>query len=73
MPKSKGGRHTEFLHRVCHRQIHALLSETQLARQYNTVEALRAHPELATFLDWVKSKPDDFTARTRKSAQMRRR
>ena len=73
VPKSKGGRHTEFLHRVCHRQIHALLTETQVARQFNTVEALREHPELATFLDWVKTKPDDFMVRTRKSAQMRRR
>ena len=73
VPKSKGGRHTEFLHRVCHRQIHALLTETQLARQFNTVEALREHPELATFLDWVKTKPDEFMVRTRKSAQMRRR
>jgi hypothetical protein len=73
VPKSKGGRHTEFLHRVCHRQIHALLTETQLARQFNTVESLREHPELATFLGWVKTKPDDFMVRTRKSAQMRRR
>ncbi len=73
VPKSKGGRRTEFLHRVCHRQIHALLTETQLARQFNTVESLREHPDLATFLDWVKTKPDDFMVRTRKSAQMRRR
>lgn len=73
VPKSKGGRHTEFLHRVCHRQIHALLTETQLARQFNTVESLRAHPELVTFLEWVKTKPDDFMVRTRKSALMRRR
>ena len=73
MPKSKGGRSTEFLHRVCHRQIHALLTETQLARHYNTVESLKAHPELATFLAWVKTKPDDFMVRTHKSAQLRRR
>ena len=73
VPKSKGGRSTEFLHRVCHRQIHALLTETQLARHYNTVESLKAHPELETFLNWVKTKPDDFMVRTHKSAQLRRR
>jgi hypothetical protein len=39
VPKSKGGRQTEFLHRVCHRQVHALLTETELARQYASVEA----------------------------------
>ena len=73
VPKSKGGRQTQFLHRVCHRQVHALLTETELARQYATVEALLQHPELQTFVAWVKTKPDDFFVRTRKSSRVRRR
>ena len=73
VPKSKGGRQTEFLHRVCHRQIHALLTETELARQYASVDALLAHPELQAFVAWVKSKPADFFVRTSKSARVRRR
>jgi hypothetical protein len=73
VPKSKGGRQTEFLHRVCHRQIHALLTETELARQYATVEALLAHPEMQAFVAWVKTKPDDFFVRTRKSAKLQKR
>jgi hypothetical protein len=73
VPKCKGGRQTQFLHRVCHRQVHALLTETELARQYATVEALLQHPELQTFIAWVKSKPDDFFVRTRKSSRMRQR
>lgn len=72
VPKSKGGRRTEFLHRVCHRQIHALLTETELARQYATVEALLAHPELQAFVAWVKNKPADFFVATRKSRRLRR-
>lgn len=71
VPKSKGGRHTAYLHRICHRQIHALLTETELARQFNTVEALLAHPEIALFVAWVKNKPDDFMERTRKSQRLR--
>ena len=31
IPKSKGGKTTEYLHRICHRQIHALFTETELA------------------------------------------
>jgi hypothetical protein len=73
VPKSKGGRHTEFLHRICHRQIHALFTETELARQYASVEALRAHPELQAFVVWVKTKPADFFTATRKSARVRGR
>lgn len=72
VPKSKGGHQTEFLHRVCHRQIHALLTETELARRYATVEALLEHSELQAFVAWVKTKPDDFFVRTRKSSRMRK-
>jgi hypothetical protein len=72
VPKSKGGRQTEFLHRVCHRQIHALLTETELARQYATVEALLAHREVQAFVTWVKTKPEDFFVRSRKSTRVRK-
>ena len=71
VPKSKGGRQTEYLHRICHRQIHALLTETELARQYATIEALLTHPPLVAFVAWVKSKPNDFYERTRKSQRLR--
>jgi len=71
VPKSKGGRETKYLHRVCHRQIHALLTETELAKTYNHVEALLAHPGNARFVTWVKTKPDNFYERTRKSQRIR--
>jgi hypothetical protein len=71
VPKSKGGRQTEYLHRICHRQIHALFTETELARQFNSVEALLAHPDIVVFVTWVKTKPDDFMERTRKSQRLK--
>lgn len=71
VPKSKGGRETQYLHRVCHRQIHALLTETELARNYNHVEALLAHPDIARFVAWIQAKPDNFYERTRKSQRIR--
>ncbi len=73
VPKSKGGVQTRILHRICHRQIHALLTETELARHYHSIEALRSHPPLAQFLAWVQRKPADFNERTRKSARLRQR
>jgi hypothetical protein len=73
VPKSKGGRETAFLHRVCHRQIHALITETELARHYASAEALLQHAEIRAFVDWVKTKPDDFFVATRKSRRVRRR
>jgi hypothetical protein len=73
VPRSRGGRHTEYLHRICHRQIHALLTETELEREYSTVQALQLHPQMAEFLAWVRGKPPEFSERTRKSARIRKK
>lgn len=73
IPRSKGGKQTEFLHRICHRQIHALLTETELAKQYNTVTALLDHPEISSFVRWVRRKPADFSESTRKSRRLKER
>lgn len=72
VPKMKGGKKTVPMHRICHRQLHALFSETELARQYNTAEALLAHREVQKFVEWVKTKPDVFFERTRRSSHQRR-
>lgn len=48
------------MHRICHGKIHAVLTEQQLRDHYNTVEALRGHPEIASFIRWVKRKPPEF-------------
>ena len=71
VPKSRGGRATTVLHRICHRQLHALFSEQELAREYASPEALLAHPDVAKFVAWVKAKPPAFMERTRKSARRR--
>ncbi|MEA1676752.1 HNH endonuclease signature motif containing protein [Nitrospirillum sp. BR 11163] len=64
VPRSAGGRETVPLHRVCHRKIHAELSERDLAGAYATVDALRAHPAIAAFIRWVANKPPEFVTRT---------
>jgi hypothetical protein len=42
---------------ACHKQVHATLSEKQLERDFNTLEALRSQPGIARFIDWVKRQP----------------
>jgi len=71
VPKMKGGKLTAPMHRICHRQIHALFSETELAREYCTAEALLSHIEIQKFVTWVKTKPNDFFERTRRAARRR--
>ena len=65
VPKAKGGRETVPVHPICHRTIHASLSNGQLARMGADVDALRADPGIAAFLRWVANKPADFHAPTR--------
>lgn len=39
----------------CHRAIHRLLpDEKELGREYGTFEKLRAQPDMARFIDWVR-------------------
>ncbi len=65
VPKSEGGRETVPVHPICHRTIHATLSNAELARSYAEFAALRAHPDVARFLRWIAGKPADFHAPTR--------
>jgi hypothetical protein len=74
VPRLKGGKGgpTVRLHHICHKEIHATLSEAELARSYGTPEALRAHPRLARFIAWVARLPLGFTSRA-PSLRRRRR
>jgi hypothetical protein len=65
VPKSRGGRETVPVHPICHRVIHATLTNKELERGHSTPEALRAHPEIGRFVGWVSGKHPDFHAPTR--------
>lgn len=72
VPKSKGGKATALLHRICHRQLHALFTETELAEKYASLEALLADDDVREFVQWVRTKPDGFYERTRSSKRKRK-
>lgn len=46
--------------RPCHSQIHQVLTEKQLEREFNTVPKLRSHPAVAKFAEWIRTKPRGF-------------
>src|SRR5690348_10104852 len=52
--------------RPCHSQIHHVLTEKQLERDYNTVAKLKAHPDIAAFAEWIATKPRGFRCAMRK-------
>lgn len=56
VPREEGGRYgdTVDLCQPCHSSVHRFLTNRDLARQYHTVEALRAAPELQGYLSWIR-------------------
>ncbi len=73
-PKLKGGRGGPVarLHQICHNEIHAALTEAEIARDYATIAALRAHPRIARFIAWVRDRPPQFHARSAGGRRKRR-
>ena len=65
-PKLKGGKGGPVIrvHQICHNEVHAALTEAELARDFDTPEKLRAHPRLRGFFDWVAGKPPTFHKRS---------
>ena len=50
----------------CHRQIHALYSNLELARNLNTVDKLKSEPKMIKFLGWIKKQDPHKQVRIRR-------
>ena len=71
VPKSEGGNLTVPVHPICHRTIHAHVSNHDLAAQYADLDSLRGREDMQRFLRWIRTKPADFNAPTRRSRASR--
>jgi hypothetical protein len=40
----------------CHKQIHILISEKELGKNYNTVQKLLSHKEVKKYIKWLKDR-----------------
>ena len=65
-PKEKGGKaeHRTPLCRPCHKQLHAVYSNTTLARSLDRIDLLKTAPELQGFLCWIRKQKPDRNFRT---------
>ena len=68
IPKSKGGKggETVLLHHICHKQIHLMFEDKELAKNFNKIETLKRHPKLKKFINWIKKRPPGFLSKTYK-------
>lgn len=71
VPKSQGGKTKSLIHKICHRKIHANFSEKELATSFFSWQALRQHPDIAAFVQWLANKPPTFYDNSRKPAKRR--
>lgn len=51
---------------ACHRQIHALYSNLELARNFNTIDKLKSEPKMSKFLNWVRKQDPQKKVRLRR-------
>ena len=66
VPKSEGGHETVPVHPICHRTIHAHVSNHELAGANADLDTLRERDDMQRFLRWIANKPADFHAPTRR-------
>lgn len=72
IPKSRRGRETVLLCRPCHSQVHAVLSEKELEREFGTLDALLEAPELQSWIGWIRRRRPSKRFSTRQSRRRQR-
>ncbi len=68
-PKEMGGAYlpTATLCIPCHKQIHALYDNTELAIRLNSIEQLKEDSKIIGFIKWIQKQPSGKLPKTRKS------
>lgn len=67
IPKSRGGTETVPVHPICHRAIHACVTNHELSAAFADLDVLKTHEDIGRFLRWIADKPPDFHAPTRRA------
>ncbi len=73
VPRARGGKFgpTAALCPTCHRQLHALFSETTLAEELNSIPLLRANPQVNSYLKWIRKQKGAGGFRVRRANNRR--
>ena len=50
----------------CHRQIHSLYTNLELARHLNTIDKLKSEPKMRKFLGWIAKQDPQKKVRIRR-------
>lgn len=72
VPRSRGGKDTLPICTDCHRAIHATFSNRELEAEYNTVEALLAHPTFVKTVKFISKQTGGKVSTDRRKERSRR-
>lgn len=77
MPKTFKGKSDNTnlipLHKICHRFLHATISEREMQHYYHTAERILEREEIQRFVKWVSKKPPEYYSGTDESKDRRGR
>jgi len=75
LPKEMGGTFgsTANLCIPCHKQIHALYTNEEIAARLTTIHTLKEDPQLSSFLKWIRKQPSTKLMKIKKSNDRKRR
>ncbi len=60
IPKAFKGKELVDLHKICHRKIHATITERELLHHYHTIERLLENEDIRRFVKWVAKKDPSY-------------
>jgi len=72
-PKEEGGTFlpTALLCKACHKQIHAIYTNKELAVRLNTISLLKDDDEIKKYIKWIRKQPVSRSVKTKKSNRKR--
>lgn len=60
LPKTFRGKEKFSIHKICHRKLHSVFTEREMANYYHTWERLLEHEEIQKFVKWVSKKESGY-------------
>jgi 5-methylcytosine-specific restriction enzyme A len=75
IPREEGGNYgpTADLCVACHKQIHALFTNKELASYLHTIKDLKSNDKMRKFLKWIKKQPATASVKIKKSNERKKR
>ncbi|WFD11518.1 HNH endonuclease [Tepidibacter hydrothermalis] len=74
-PREEGGKFmpTANLCIICHKQIHALYTNKELAQRLYTIQLLKNDEKVSKYLKWIKKQPPTTILKVKKSNEIKRK